>query len=74
MIMSADQILADLRALANPAFKAGLSKFGINATALGIRVPVLRQYAKAYRKNHPLALELWQTRIPRAAAGLLLMP
>jgi 3-methyladenine DNA glycosylase AlkD len=62
-----EQVLADLRALGNPGFKAGLSRFGINpATALGIKLPDLRHYAKAYRKNHPLALELWETQVHEA--------
>lgn len=65
--LTSEQILADLAGLANPAFKAGLSKFGINpATALGIRLPVLRQYARTYRKNHQLALDLWETNVHEA--------
>jgi 3-methyladenine DNA glycosylase AlkD len=65
--MTTDQILADLKALGDPAFKAGLGKFGINpATALGIKLPVLRHYAKAYRKNHALALDLWETKVHEA--------
>jgi 3-methyladenine DNA glycosylase AlkD len=65
--MTTDQVLADLEALGDPVFKAGLSKFAINpATALGIRLPVLRHYARAYRRNHQLALDLWETKVHEA--------
>jgi 3-methyladenine DNA glycosylase AlkD len=40
----------------------GMGRFGINTEkAFGIKVPVLRQLAKTIGKNHPLALELWQS-------------
>jgi 3-methyladenine DNA glycosylase AlkD len=65
--MTTNQVLADLSALGSPDFKAGLSRFGINtASALGIRLPVLRHYARAHRKNHQLALDLWETRVHEA--------
>jgi 3-methyladenine DNA glycosylase AlkD len=65
--MTRDQVLADLRALGDADFKAGLSRFGINSgTALGIRLPVLRHYARSHRKNHQLALELWETQVHEA--------
>jgi 3-methyladenine DNA glycosylase AlkD len=65
--MTTECVLADLKALADPAFQANLQRFGINPeTALGIRLPVLRAYAKAHRKNHPLALGLWDTQVHEA--------
>ena len=65
--MIKDQVLADVKALGNADFQAGLSRFGINSgTALGIRLPVLRQYARSHRNNHQLALDLWETRVHEA--------
>jgi 3-methyladenine DNA glycosylase AlkD len=65
--MTTDQVLADLTALGSPDFKAGLSRFGINSgTALGIKLPVLRDYARSHRKNHQLALDLWETKVHEA--------
>ena len=65
--MIRDQVLADLKALGNADFQAGLGRFGINsATALGIRLPVLRHYARSHRNNHQLALDLWETRVHEA--------
>jgi 3-methyladenine DNA glycosylase AlkD len=46
---------------------AGMARFGINASkAFGIKLPVLRDLAKPYRKNHELALELWKTELHEA--------
>ena len=40
------QIIRKLKGLSNPADKAGMARFGINAEkALGIRIPVLRKMA-----------------------------
>jgi len=44
-----------------------MARFGIRVDhALGIPMPVLRSYAKAYRKQHTLALALWQTGVHEA--------
>lgn len=44
-----------------------MARFGINASrAFGIKLPVLREMAKPYRKNHALALELWKTQLHEA--------
>lgn len=65
--MTTDSVIADLQQLASPEFRTGMARFGIvNETALGIKVPVLRAYAKKAGKNHPLALQLWETRIHEA--------
>lgn len=64
---SAHDIIAHLRSLENPANVAGMVRFGINgANVLGIKVPVLRAYAKEIGKNHALAIELWQSDIHEA--------
>lgn len=72
-----DQILRDLQALADPEFQTGMARFGIDSSrALGIRAPVLRDYAKPHRKNHELALVLWECDVHEAKhlAGLIADP
>lgn len=42
-------------------------RFGVdNTRALGVRIPEVRRIAKAYKKNHQLALQLWDTGIHEA--------
>jgi 3-methyladenine DNA glycosylase AlkD len=44
-----------------------MSRYGIDTThALGIRVPELRKLAKTIKKDHILALELWDTGLHEA--------
>jgi 3-methyladenine DNA glycosylase AlkD len=63
----AEQLLAKLRAHANPANVAGMARYGINtAGTLGIPVGVLRQLAKETGRNHELALELWESGVHEA--------
>lgn len=65
--MLADQIIAELKTMANPANVAGMARFGIKSdNILGISMPALRSMAKPYRKNHPLALGLWESGIHEA--------
>ena len=68
----AEQIVAQLRAQANPDNVAGMARFGISATnTLGVSVPVMRAMAKDARKAlgrdkpayHELARLLWATAI-----------
>ena len=45
--MSVDEIVAELRAHANPANVAGMARFGINPrNTLGLSIPFLRKLAK----------------------------
>ncbi len=61
------EIIAHLRTLANPANVAGMARYGINSSdALGVSMPVLRQMARQHKRNHALALELWQSGIHEA--------
>jgi 3-methyladenine DNA glycosylase AlkD len=61
------EILSEFEKLKNPANVEGMARFGINPdNAYGINMPVIRKMAKQYRKNHPLALELWKTGIHEA--------
>jgi 3-methyladenine DNA glycosylase AlkD len=57
------RLVAHLYSLRNEANVAGQRRFGIASQAeqLGIAIPVLRELAKAHRRNHPLALELWDS-------------
>ncbi|MEM9834416.1 MAG: DNA alkylation repair protein [Bacteroidota bacterium] len=65
--MNADQLLAQLHDLADPTYLPKMQRFGIpTERALGIRMPVLRQVAKPYRKQHELALDLWDNEIHEA--------
>ena len=63
----AQAILDALYPLSSEANRAGMARFGIRVDhALGIAMPVLRSYAKAYRKQHALALALWQMGVHEA--------
>jgi 3-methyladenine DNA glycosylase AlkD len=63
----ATSIIATLRTLANPANVAGMARFGINPKGtLGVSMPVLRKLGRQHRRNHALALELWQSGIHEA--------
>ena len=63
--MQRDEVLARLRAAADPANVAGKARYGINVMgALGVPMPAIRAIAKEIRKDHALALALWDTGIP----------
>jgi len=67
MDYSRDNVLSELKLLATPEHFSKLSHFGINdANALGIKIPLLRTFAKKIGKNHNLAIELWSTQIHEA--------
>ena len=60
-------ILGEMRALADPAWRTGMERFGIDSTgALGLNVPQVRAIARRVGKNQPLAEELWTTGIHEA--------
>ncbi|MSP13488.1 MAG: DNA alkylation repair protein [Chloroflexi bacterium] len=65
--MQTNEVLARLKALANPENVAGMARFGINPqNTYGISIPNLRAIAREADKDHTLALELWQTGIHEA--------
>ena len=67
MKTKAKSIIGELKALASQHNRAGMQRFGINTSrALGISMKILREKAKPYRKNHELALELWDEQIHEA--------
>ena len=76
--MSRLQLALDLlQADARPSELAGMSRFGINPEGrLGLSMPAMRCIAKTLGRDHELALQLWDTRIPEAriVAGMLAEP
>lgn len=65
--MTAKEILHHLESLSNETNKAGMKRFAVgNETALGIKLPVLREFAKPFKKNHELAIDLWNLGIHEA--------
>ena len=65
--MTANQILARLKKLANPKNVAGMARYGINPeNAYGVPLPALRAIAKEVGKDHELAAELWKSGVHEA--------
>lgn len=64
---SAADLLAQLTCLSNPEYVSTLSHFGVQGEKiLGIKIPVLRTLARQYKKDHQLALQLWETGVHEA--------
>jgi len=62
-----DDLIAHLKSLANPEDVEGMAHFGVGGEkTLGIRIPVLRKLARAYRNDHRLATDLWASGIHEA--------
>lgn len=60
--METTQLLGELQAFGNPHNREGMSRFGINTeNAYGVGIPVIRNMAKKHKRNHTLALDLWNT-------------
>jgi 3-methyladenine DNA glycosylase AlkD len=61
--MNAAGIIALLRARRNPRNIEGQRRYGIRSTAeqFGIAAPVLREIAREHRRDHALALALWDS-------------
>lgn len=65
--MELNDILAQLRAQADPTAVAGMARFGIAAgKTYGVPVPQLRALAKAIGTDHALAERLWSSGIHEA--------
>lgn len=64
----ARQVIAELRPLRDERNIAGMRRFGIVASGeqLGISLRQLRSIGRPHRRNHGLALELWQSGIHEA--------
>jgi 3-methyladenine DNA glycosylase AlkD len=60
--MQYDEVIARLKAQANPDNVAGMARYGISTTnTLGISINTLRKMAKELKKDHELALKLWDS-------------
>lgn len=71
---TADEVIKALESMASPENRAGMARYGINVEkAFCVSMPELRGLAKELRKDHPLALELWDTGYHEAMilAGLI---
>lgn len=65
--MQYEEVIARLKALENPANVAGMARFGISSkNTLGISVVNLRKIAREIKKDHELALKLWDSGIHEA--------
>ena len=75
--MQCQDALEKLKSQADPEAVAGMAKFGINPDkTLGVGLPYIRALAKEIKRDHELALELWQTGIreARLLAGMIADP
>jgi 3-methyladenine DNA glycosylase AlkD len=67
MSSRAQEILEQLKRLANPEAVAGMARFGINSeNTYGISIPELRRIAKETGRDHALAEALWETGVHEA--------
>jgi 3-methyladenine DNA glycosylase AlkD len=65
--VDAAEILAGLRARANPANVVGMARYGISTVGtLGVPVVELRGLARRLGRSHALALELWSSGVHEA--------
>jgi 3-methyladenine DNA glycosylase AlkD len=65
--MQAKYIIELLKQKADPVYLAGMQRYAIDtAHAIGVRLPELRKLAKTIKKDHTLALELWDTGLHEA--------
>lgn len=66
-MMNSSELLEALRAHGNPVNVAGMARYGINVrNAVGVSIPFLRNIARAHRRQHTLALELWDSALHEA--------
>lgn len=66
-MMETEDVLAKLKAHANPANVAGMARYGINsAGTLGVPIPVLRKLGRECGRSHDLAAALWESGIHEA--------
>ena len=66
-VRTAENILTELRSMADPEKTSGMARYGINPDkTLGISIPALRAIARRIGKDHALAEELWSTGVHEA--------
>ena len=57
-----EDVIAELSALGSEENRAGMARFGINVEkAFGVSMAAQRPLQRKYRRDHELALALWQT-------------
>lgn len=60
--MSTIEIISQLKSMGSEHNRNGMARFGINTEcALGISMAELKPFAKQFKKNHDLAIELWDS-------------
>ena len=65
--MFVTEIIHALTDRSSPVYLEGMKRFGIDSSkALGVPMPAIRKLAKSIKKDHTLALELWETGIHEA--------
>jgi len=65
--MKLDDVLSELKKLSSPKALAAQEYFGVAVeNRLGLTTPQMRSIAKKIGTNHPLALQLWKTKIHEA--------
>lgn len=66
--MNYNEVIKRIKSLQNPKNVKGMSNFGIKpkAKVYGVPIPELRKIAKIIRKDHKLALRLWDSKIHEA--------
>jgi 3-methyladenine DNA glycosylase AlkD len=62
-----EKALSLLKEKSNKTVIASQQRFGIDAKfSIGVKVPDIRNIAKAFKNNHTLALQLWESKIHEA--------
>lgn len=65
--MTTTAVIVNLKEQSSPIYHAGMVRFGIDSSkALGVKLPIIRKLAKSIRKDHSLAMDLWETDIHEA--------
>lgn len=60
-------VIEQLKEKADVTYLKGMARFGIDSSkALGVKLPEIRKLAKVIKKDHDLALDLWDTQIHEA--------
>lgn len=74
--MTADEVVAELKTLGSQAIKNVLMKHGAKEPFFGVKISDMKKIVKRVRKDHALALELFDTKIGDAQylAGLIADP
>jgi 3-methyladenine DNA glycosylase AlkD len=76
--MNSEEIIEKIKLLENPKNVKGMERFGIRpkTKVYGVPVPELRKMAKFVKKDHKLALKLWNYKIheARLLAGMIADP